>query len=366
MNTKRIIVLGFALVAASAAALLARGLMGGGTPKVEAKIAPAPVIAMSEVLVANSNIQPGLTLTPDMVKWQSWPASAVDASFITHAAAPSLEDAVKGTVVRVPLYAGQPITTLAIVHGASAGFMAAQLQPGMRAVSITISVDSGAGGFILPNDRIDLMLTTKTNDSPPHVTVKTILGDVRVLAVDQTFKEDKDTKTVVGKTATLELTPEQAELVAAAQTLDHQVQPLEIVAVVGVAHDHEAAAGGVDAADQGRAIAALGNGRDAGAMILGDQLRAVGRSVVGDQHLADDARTGQEAAGLVDAHRQGLRLVEAGHQDSEFDGAVVCRRLQARLFGQLNGCSSHSSTPRRRRCGVCAKSRDAGYRFNIL
>ena len=215
MNTKRIIVLGFALVAASAAALLARGLMGGGTPKVEAKIAPP--IAMSEVLVANSNIQPGLTLTPDMVRWQSWPASAVDASFITHAAAPSLDDAVKGTVVRVPLYAGQPITTLAIVHGASAGFMAAQLQPGMRAVSISISVDSGAGGFILPNDRIDLMLTTKTNDNPPRAKVKTILGDVRVLAVDQTFKEDKDTKTVVGKTATLELTPEQAELVAAAQ-----------------------------------------------------------------------------------------------------------------------------------------------------
>jgi pilus assembly protein CpaB len=120
-------------------------------------------------------------------------------------------------VVRVPLYAGQPITTMAIVHGASAGFMAAQLQPGMRAVSITISVDSGAGGFILPNDRIDLMLTTKGTENPPRVRVKTILSDVRVLAVDQTFKEDKDTKTVVGKTATLELTPEQAEMVAAAQ-----------------------------------------------------------------------------------------------------------------------------------------------------
>ena len=240
MNTKRIIVLGFALVAASAAALLARGLMGGGTPKVEAKIAPP--IAMSEVLVANSNIQPGLTLTPDMVRWQSWPASAVDASFITHAAAPSLDDAVKGTVVRVPLYAGQPITTLAIVHGASAGFMAAQLQPGMRAVSISISVDSGAGGFILPNDRIDLMLTTKTNDSPPRAKVKTILGDVRVLAVDQTFKEDKDTKTVVGKTATLELTPEQAELVgveAAHQSgVGHIVYEIALAGLRHLVADH--------------------------------------------------------------------------------------------------------------------------------
>jgi pilus assembly protein CpaB len=216
MNTKRIIVLGLALVAASAAALVARSLMGGGTPKVEAKIGPPP-IAMSEVLVAQSNIQPGLTLVPDMVKWQRWPASAVDSSFITHASAPNLADALKGTVVRVPLYSGQPITTLAIVHGDAVGFMAAQLQPGMRAVSIVISVDSGAGGFILPNDRVDLMLTTKTNDAPPHVKVKTILGNVRVLAVDQTFKEDKSTKTVVGKTATLELTPAQAELVAAAQ-----------------------------------------------------------------------------------------------------------------------------------------------------
>jgi pilus assembly protein CpaB len=216
MNTKRIIVLGVALVAASAAALLARGIMGGGTPKVEAKIAPPP-IAMSEVLVASSNIQPGLALTTDMVKWQSWPQSSVDPSFITHAGAPNLAEALKNTVVRVPLYAGQPISSTSIVHGDATGFMAAQLQPGMRALSITISVDSGAGGFILPNDRVDLMLTTKSNDNPPHVKVKTILSNVRVLAVDQTFTEDKNTKAVVGKTATLELTPSQAELVAAAQ-----------------------------------------------------------------------------------------------------------------------------------------------------
>jgi pilus assembly protein CpaB len=216
MNTKRLIVLGLAFVAAGAAALLARGMMGGGTPKVEARIAPPPV-AMSEVLVAASNVQPGKSLTADMVKWQSWPATAVDASFITHTAVPNIADAVRGTVLRVPLYAGQPITSLALVHGDAAGFMAAQLQPGMRAVSITISVDSGAGGFILPNDRVDVMQTLKFDGNPPRVRVKTILSDVRVLAVDQVFQEQKDTKTVVGKTATLELTPMQAELVAAAQ-----------------------------------------------------------------------------------------------------------------------------------------------------
>jgi pilus assembly protein CpaB len=90
------------------------------------------------------------------------------------------------------------------------------LNPGMRAISITISTDSGAGGFILPNDRIDLILTRKGEGN--RVSSSTILTDVRVLAVDQTFKQDKDTKTVIGKTATLEVMPAQAEQVARAQT----------------------------------------------------------------------------------------------------------------------------------------------------
>ena len=95
--------------------------------------------------------------------------------------------------------------------------MAAMLNPGMRAVSITISADSGAGGFILPNDRVDLILTRKAGRATAACSSSTILTDVRVLAVDQTFKQDKDTKTVIGKTATLEVTPAQAEQVATAQ-----------------------------------------------------------------------------------------------------------------------------------------------------
>ena len=212
MNTKRLIVLGLAGVMAIVAALLARGVMGGGTPKSEAKVPP---IVMSDVLVANANLQPGQALTTDQVRWQKWPASSVDASFITRGSVASLDDVVKGTVVRSPLTTGQPITNTAIVHANAAGFMAAMLNPGMRAISITISVDSGAGGFILPNDRIDLILTRKADST--HVTSSIILTDVRVLAVDQTFKQDKDTKTVVGKTATLEVTPAQSELVARAQ-----------------------------------------------------------------------------------------------------------------------------------------------------
>ena len=214
MNTKRIIVLCVAGVMAIVAALLARGMMGGGTPKVEAKASPA--IPMSEVLVASGSLQPGQALTNDLVRWQKWPSSSVDNSFITRTTAGSLDDVVKGTVVRSPLTAGQPITSNAIVHANAAGFMAAMLNPGMRAISIPISTDSGAGGFILPNDRIDLIMTRKGDAN--HVNATIILTDARVLAVDQTFKQDKDTKTVIGKTATLEVTPAQAEQVAKAQS----------------------------------------------------------------------------------------------------------------------------------------------------
>ena len=228
MDTKRLVVSGLALVAASGASFLARGLMGGGTPVASARPAPQ-VVAMSEVLVASANLQPGQKLGADQVRWEKWPSSAVDASFITHNSVANEDDAVKGTVVRAPVLAGQPITTTAIVHADAAGFLAAMINPGMRAVSITISVDSGAGGFILPNDRVDLILTQKSQDSPPRVRATTLLQDVRVLAVDQTFKQEKDTKTVVGKTATLELTPADAERVARAQdqgTLSLSLRPL--------------------------------------------------------------------------------------------------------------------------------------------
>ncbi|MEO8300576.1 MAG: Flp pilus assembly protein CpaB [Rhizomicrobium sp.] len=213
MNTQRIIVLGFALVAAGGAAFLVRGMLGGGTPVVQAKVGPA--MAMSEVLVASTNLTPGQALTAEQVRWEKWPTSTVDPSFITHAAAGDEEQAVKGTVVRAMILPGQPITKTAIVRGDASGFMAATLSEGMRAVSISINTDSGAGGFILPNDRVDVILTRKSSGSA-RGSAKTILSNLRVLAVDQTFKQEKDTRTVVGKTATVEVSPEQAETISAA------------------------------------------------------------------------------------------------------------------------------------------------------
>lgn len=228
MNTQRMLILGLAAIAAGAAAFLARGFLGGGTEKSKAAI-PAPHMVMSEVLVAANNLQAGTALTPESVRWQQWPRTAVDPSFITHDGVADLATVVHGVVVRVPLLPGEPLTTSNIVHAASAGFMAARVGQGLRAVSIGISTESGAGGFILPNDRVDVLVTVQISDNPRRYAARTLLNNVRVLAVDQTYREDKDQKVVLAKTATLELTPQQAEQVERAQatgTISLSLRPL--------------------------------------------------------------------------------------------------------------------------------------------
>ena len=228
MNKQRMIILGVAAVAAIVAAFLVRALLGGGTEK--SKAAPEPRIAMASVLVASDNLQSGQALSPAMVHWQQWPKSAVADTFITQASDPNAQSAVAGTIARAPIVTGEPITTGKIVHSDSAGFMAATLSPGMRAVSIGISTETGAGGFILPNDRVDVIVTNEVSSSPRRYLARTILNYVRVLAVDQTYTKDQDKdQTVLAKTATLELTPAQAETVERARadgTLSLALRPL--------------------------------------------------------------------------------------------------------------------------------------------
>ena len=228
MNRSRVIILGFAALAAIVAAFLVRGLLGGGTEKSAAATAPQPVSTV-QVLVAASNIQAGTKLTAGTVRWQVWPKSAVDSSFITANGGADIGKIIDGTVARTPLIAGEPLSTTKVVHADAVGFMAAQLAPGMRAVSIGISVESGAGGFVLPNDRVDVLLTQPVAGVQRSFAAKTILDDVRVLAVDQTFGQVAEEKVVVGKTATLELTPRQAEVIAragASGTLSLSLRPL--------------------------------------------------------------------------------------------------------------------------------------------
>jgi pilus assembly protein CpaB len=212
MNVTRVAVLGVACIAAGGAAFLVRGMLGGQTQQVQASTPPP--VQMAEILVAAKAVEAGRSLTLGTVQWQSWPRAAIAADFITKDKAPDLKAFVAGTVARAPLVSGEPITETKIAHAGQASFMAATLTSGMRAMSIPISVDSAAGGFLLPNDRVDVILTRKVEQG---VVSKTILNDVRVLAIDQTFREEKDKQVVVGKTATLELTPAQTELVAQAQ-----------------------------------------------------------------------------------------------------------------------------------------------------
>lgn len=213
MNRSRLIVLSVAALASAAAAFLARGFLGGGTAPTKAQTVAVSTVG---VLVASSNIEPGKPVTPDMVRWQTWPKSTVDSTFLTRDANPNPDQIVKGTVARAPILTGEPLTNTKIVHSDAAGIMAAMVSPGMRAVSISITVESGAGGFILPNDRVDVMLTVQVSDSPKAFATHTVLHNVRVLAVDQTYQQDKDQKSVLAKTATLELSPQQAEMLDAA------------------------------------------------------------------------------------------------------------------------------------------------------
>jgi pilus assembly protein CpaB len=214
MDRRRLIVVGCAAFAAIAAIFLMRALIGGGTPKVVA--APAPKVATTQVLVASSALAPGVKLTPAMVRWQAWPKSAVDSTFLTHESVPDVAKWSEKAVVRAPLVSGEPVTDTKIVQSDAAGFMAATLTPGMLAVSVGITAETGAGGFILPNDRVDVMKTDVVSENPRRYRASTILENVRVLSVDQTSKQQKDQTYVVGKTATLELTPDQAKLIARA------------------------------------------------------------------------------------------------------------------------------------------------------
>jgi pilus assembly protein CpaB len=121
-------------------------------------------------------------------------------------------------IARAPFVAGEPIREAKLVNAKGSGFMAAILPSGMRAVSTQISPENGAGGFILPNDRVDVIMTPRGNADKSSGS-ETILRNIRVLAIDQNVEEKNGQKVLVGKTATLELLPSQAETLALSQQI---------------------------------------------------------------------------------------------------------------------------------------------------
>ena len=218
MKAARIAVLTVALAAGGIAALLA----GRSEKPAQVKQAAAPKVETVDILVAKTDIPTGKDISPQDVQWQAWPATTATGNFIRKNNRPDAIEKMSGLIVRVPFVAGEPIREAKLVDAKGAGFMAAILPTGMRAVSTKISPETGAGGFILPNDHVDVILTRRdlaaTKAAGGDVqTSETILSNVRVLAIDQTVQEKNGQKVVVGKTATLELSPSQVETLTLAQ-----------------------------------------------------------------------------------------------------------------------------------------------------
>jgi len=169
-----------------------------------------------DVLVAKNEIGLGQSVKPTDLQWQTWPATTASSNFIKRTDRPEATKEITGSIARAPFIAGEPIREPKLVKADGSGFMAAILPTGMRAVSTEISAETGAGGFILPNDRVDVILTRReknpdSKSTPDIVQSEIILPNVRVLAIDQAPKEKEGQNAVVGKTVTLELKPEQAE-----------------------------------------------------------------------------------------------------------------------------------------------------------
>ncbi len=222
MNRLRIIVLAVALTAAALAAYLASGLLRGNAPQDPvAEIPPPP--AMVDVLTAARDVAPGERLVLGTLEWQPWPRGSVG-NLITREAKPGAIEEMATARARLPVYAGEPIIERKVVAAPNGSFMSAILPQGMRAISVAISEHSAVSGFILPDDRVDVIVTRKYNADGSQIAMaltETVLRNVRVLAINQTFRQEGDDKVTVpeGKTAVLELDPVQAEIVARAEAL---------------------------------------------------------------------------------------------------------------------------------------------------
>lgn len=174
-----------------------------------------------QVLVARKALPAGTLVKPDHLEWRAWPEDGIVKDYTLKGK--GTNEPFLGAVVRKGLAAGEPITVQRVVKPGERGFLAAVLQPGRRAISVPINATSGIAGFVFPGDRVDLLLTHQYQSGEgrgrqANKASETVLMDVRVLAVDQTTN-DQNGQPIIAKTATLEVTPRQAELVSVAVQL---------------------------------------------------------------------------------------------------------------------------------------------------
>jgi pilus assembly protein CpaB len=220
MKAARLVVLVVAVAAGGLAALLA----GRGSDEPPPAPAASTPIDTVDVLVARSDIPLGHSVGAAEMQWQLWPVAAASPVFVRKTEKPNAIEELTGAIARAPFVAGEPLRENKLIKANGSGYMAAVLDKGMRAISTEISPETGAGGFILPNDRVDVILSRRDQEAQKATgveshTSETILNNIRVLAIDQTLGEKDGQKVVIGKTATLELTPRQAESLALSRQL---------------------------------------------------------------------------------------------------------------------------------------------------
>ena len=222
MNRMQMAVLGVSVVAFGGAYFLFNSAPPPAPKQIV--VAPEPKVETDEVLVAAQDIPMGTVVDEKSLNWVAWPKSAVSELMIFKSAGPHVMDDIKGSMTRVPFLRGEPMRRDKLVRGGQGGFMSAILPSGKRAVAIKIDSagDSTAGGFILPNDRVDVVRVFRDEEATrakgvEMIGTQTILSNVKILAIGQNIQEENGKKVVVGGNATLELDPQQAELIVQAQ-----------------------------------------------------------------------------------------------------------------------------------------------------
>ncbi len=220
MRTRALVFAVLAIILAVGTALFIRGRLSDARQQM-AVSAVDPQSAKVFVLVAANDVGSGDLVREQDLRWQAWPDSGAGDFYL-------LKDrddmrAVVGGVVSHHLAKGEPVIMGQIIKPGDRGFLAAVLGPGSRAVTVPLTVTSGVGGLVIPGDHVDLILSHPITDerapnAPARLVGETVLSDIRVVAIDQTFN-DQDKKAVVGKSATLEVSPKQAEIVEVAKQL---------------------------------------------------------------------------------------------------------------------------------------------------
>lgn len=219
MNKAQIAVLGIAAISGGAAFILT----STETPPTPADVAePSSPPPLDQVLVVTHDLAYGAEIVDTDVSWIDWPKASIPPGAIAKSANPDAVQDLRSSYVRVPLSTGEPVRRERLVKGVAAGILSTMLSPGKRAVAIDVSLNSTAGGFILPNDHVDVVSTFRDAEAPKgsgreSYGSEVILRNVRVLAIGQTLEKKGAEPVAAGTTATLELDPHEAELITVAQ-----------------------------------------------------------------------------------------------------------------------------------------------------